>query len=168
MHNDTTNPLLDFSGLPRFDDIKPEHVSPAIDVLIAQASSVVEDFALSLGIGRADPDARIEAGLGTLGAIAVLGAGLRKLFFLSLLFFSLGCVRELLFFLQFLVLAADFGRGRGWLGSFGRRGGFYRGLGLERLLRDSHGAQFHPLSAKHQHRFVGRVALGLDPVADGA
>ena len=44
--------------------------------------------------------------------------------------------------------------------------GFYRGLGLERLLRDAHGAQFHPLSAKRQHRFAGRVALGLDPIAD--
>ena len=44
--------------------------------------------------------------------------------------------------------------------------GFYRGLGLERLLRDAHGAQFHPLPAKRQHRFAGRVALGLDPIAD--
>ena len=25
------NPLLDFAGLPRFDEIKPEHVAPAID-----------------------------------------------------------------------------------------------------------------------------------------
>jgi oligopeptidase A len=37
----TSNPLLDFSGLPRFDEIKPEHVLPAIDELIANASSVV-------------------------------------------------------------------------------------------------------------------------------
>ena len=44
--------------------------------------------------------------------------------------------------------------------------GFYRNTGLERLLRDAHGAQFHPLSAKRQHRFTGRVALGLDPIAD--
>jgi alkylation response protein AidB-like acyl-CoA dehydrogenase len=44
--------------------------------------------------------------------------------------------------------------------------GFYRKAGLERLLRDAHGAQFHPLSAKRQHRFTGRVALGLDPIAD--
>jgi oligopeptidase A len=35
------NPLLDFSGLPRFDAIKPEHVEPAIDELIANASKVV-------------------------------------------------------------------------------------------------------------------------------
>jgi alkylation response protein AidB-like acyl-CoA dehydrogenase len=46
--------------------------------------------------------------------------------------------------------------------------GFYRKTGLERLLRDAHGAQFHPLSAKRQHRFTGRVALGLDPIADAA
>lgn len=46
--------------------------------------------------------------------------------------------------------------------------GFYRKTGLERLLRDAHGAQFHPLSAKRQHRFTGRIALGLDPIADAA
>jgi oligopeptidase A len=32
-----TNPLLDFSGLPRFAAIKPEHVAPAIDALLAEA-----------------------------------------------------------------------------------------------------------------------------------
>ncbi|HZV63723.1 MAG TPA: M3 family metallopeptidase [Telluria sp.] len=36
-----TNPLLDFSGLPRFDAIRPEHVTPAIDTLIEHASEVV-------------------------------------------------------------------------------------------------------------------------------
>jgi oligopeptidase A len=35
------NPLLDFSGLPRFDQIRPEHVTPAIDYLIAHAREVV-------------------------------------------------------------------------------------------------------------------------------
>src|SRR5262245_55437840 len=29
------NPLLDFSGLPRFSEIKPEHVTPAVDELLA-------------------------------------------------------------------------------------------------------------------------------------
>jgi alkylation response protein AidB-like acyl-CoA dehydrogenase len=43
-------------------------------------------------------------------------------------------------------------------------GGLFRAMGLERLLRDIHGAQFHPMQAKRQHRFTGRVALGLDPV----
>ena len=46
--------------------------------------------------------------------------------------------------------------------------GFYRKTGLEQFLRDAHAAQFHPLSAKKQHRFSGRVALGLDPISDAA
>ena len=41
---DTTNPLLDFSGLPRFDIVKPEHVTPAIEQLIAHASAVVRQL----------------------------------------------------------------------------------------------------------------------------
>ncbi len=36
------NPLLDFSGLPRFDAIAPEHVAPAIDQLLAQAEAAVK------------------------------------------------------------------------------------------------------------------------------
>jgi alkylation response protein AidB-like acyl-CoA dehydrogenase len=43
-------------------------------------------------------------------------------------------------------------------------GGLLRDLGIERLVRDIHGAQFHPLPAKRQHRLTGRVVLGLDPV----
>jgi acyl-CoA dehydrogenase len=46
--------------------------------------------------------------------------------------------------------------------------GFFRKLGLERLLRDAHGAQFHPLPEKRQQLFTGRVALGLDPVEPSA
>jgi alkylation response protein AidB-like acyl-CoA dehydrogenase len=42
--------------------------------------------------------------------------------------------------------------------------GIFRPMGLERLVRDMHAAQFHPLQAKRQHRFTGRLALGLDPV----
>lgn len=41
MNFDNINPLLDFSGLPRFDAFKPEHVTPAIAQLIADASAVV-------------------------------------------------------------------------------------------------------------------------------
>jgi len=41
--------------------------------------------------------------------------------------------------------------------------GLFTALGLERLLRDIHGAEFHPLQEKRQHRLTGRVALGLDP-----
>ena len=42
--------------------------------------------------------------------------------------------------------------------------GFFRSLGLERLLRDVHGASFHPLPEKRQLLFTGRLALGLDPI----
>ncbi len=41
MTTDVQNPLLDFSGLPRFDLIKPEHVTPAIDTLLEQSRAVV-------------------------------------------------------------------------------------------------------------------------------
>jgi alkylation response protein AidB-like acyl-CoA dehydrogenase len=41
---------------------------------------------------------------------------------------------------------------------------FFRSVGLERLLRDVHGARFHVLQEKRQHLFSGRVALGLDPI----
>jgi hypothetical protein len=34
----------------------------------------------------------------------------------------------------------------------------------ERLLRDVHGAQFHPLPEKRQHLFTGKLALGQDPI----
>ncbi len=36
------NPLLDFSGLPRFNEIRAEHVAPAIDQLLAEARAAVE------------------------------------------------------------------------------------------------------------------------------
>ncbi|MBK9021867.1 MAG: M3 family metallopeptidase [Sulfuritalea sp.] len=36
------NPLLDFSGLPRFDAVTPDHVAPAIRQLIAENRSLVE------------------------------------------------------------------------------------------------------------------------------
>jgi oligopeptidase A len=39
-----TNPLLDFSGLTRFDLIRPEHVTPAIDLLIQKASEVAKQL----------------------------------------------------------------------------------------------------------------------------
>ena len=35
------NPLLDFSGLPRFSEIGPEHVAPAIDRLLAEGRAAV-------------------------------------------------------------------------------------------------------------------------------
>ncbi len=37
-----TNPLLDFSDLPLFDKIQPEHVGPAMDELLGQAETALE------------------------------------------------------------------------------------------------------------------------------
>ena len=36
------NPLLDFSGLPRFDAVQPEHVTPAIRHLLDENRALVE------------------------------------------------------------------------------------------------------------------------------
>lgn len=38
----TTNPLLDFSGLPRFDAVKPEHVAPAVHALLDENRALIE------------------------------------------------------------------------------------------------------------------------------
>jgi len=35
------NPLLDFSGLPRFSDFKTEHVTPAVDALLAENRALI-------------------------------------------------------------------------------------------------------------------------------
>jgi oligopeptidase A len=37
-----SNPLLDFSALPLFDRMAPEHVAPAVDELLAQADAALE------------------------------------------------------------------------------------------------------------------------------
>ncbi len=39
------NPLLDFSGLPRYDAIEPTHVAPAINELIAENRRVIDGLA---------------------------------------------------------------------------------------------------------------------------
>ncbi len=41
------NPLLDFNGLPKFDQIRAAHVVPAIDYLLAQGRECVERLATS-------------------------------------------------------------------------------------------------------------------------
>ena len=43
-----------------------------------------------------------------------------------------------------------------------RGASFYRDVGLERAFRDVQAARFHPLQAKPQMRYTGRVALELD------
>ncbi len=40
--NLSNNPLLDFQDLPRFDAIQPEHIAPALDELLTQASDALE------------------------------------------------------------------------------------------------------------------------------
>ncbi len=40
--SNSNNPLLDFSALPRFPEIQPEHVSPAVDELLQHNREVVE------------------------------------------------------------------------------------------------------------------------------
>ena len=41
------NPLLDFSGLTAFDEIHPEHITPAIDTLLTEARDVVTHITAS-------------------------------------------------------------------------------------------------------------------------
>ncbi len=43
------NPLLDFSGLPRFADILPEHVGPAVEALVAENHQVLEQVLAHAG-----------------------------------------------------------------------------------------------------------------------
>lgn len=47
-------------------------------------------------------------------------------------------------------------------------GGYFRKAGIERLLRDVHASQFHPLPEKRQQLFTGRLSLGLEPVETAA
>ncbi|GAB2819905.1 M3 family metallopeptidase [Comamonas piscis] len=37
-----TNPLLDFSGLPRFDQVQPAHIAPAIDQLLSESEAALK------------------------------------------------------------------------------------------------------------------------------
>ena len=42
--------------------------------------------------------------------------------------------------------------------------GYFKGMGLERRFRDIQASRYHPIQEPKQHRFSGRIALGLDPV----
>lgn len=42
LNNSTQNPLLDFSGFPRFDLVAPAHVQPAIEQLIQRSRELIE------------------------------------------------------------------------------------------------------------------------------
>ena len=37
----TSNPLLDFSGLPRYGSIRVEHIGPAVDALLAENRGLI-------------------------------------------------------------------------------------------------------------------------------
>ena len=56
---DTVNPLLDFSGLPRYRSIRPEHVASAIDQLLAENRALIaqltEEGAAASWTGLAEP-----------------------------------------------------------------------------------------------------------------
>ena len=41
-HKGMNNPLLDFSDLPAFDQVRPEHVAPAMNLLLAEADAALE------------------------------------------------------------------------------------------------------------------------------
>jgi oligopeptidase A len=45
-----SNPLLHLAGLPKFNKIKPEHVTPAIDSLITEGRALIEELATSTEI----------------------------------------------------------------------------------------------------------------------
>jgi oligopeptidase A len=42
-----SNPLLYLAGLPKFNEVKPEHVSPAIDSLLSEGRALIESLATS-------------------------------------------------------------------------------------------------------------------------
>ena len=42
-----SNPLLHFAGLPKFNEIKPEHVSPALDTLLNEGKQTIATLATS-------------------------------------------------------------------------------------------------------------------------
>jgi len=42
-----SNPLLHLAGLPKFNEVKAEHVSPAVDSLLAEARATIETLATS-------------------------------------------------------------------------------------------------------------------------
>jgi len=47
-----TNPLLDFSGLPRFAEIRTEHISPAVSELLAEGRSVISTIRADTAIPK--------------------------------------------------------------------------------------------------------------------
>ena len=72
------NPLLDFSGLPRFSDFRPEHVTPAIDQLLAENRALVARLAPEDALVVASDHGNVEdlsVRNHTLAPVPVLGFG---------------------------------------------------------------------------------------------
>ena len=61
-----TNPLLSFTELPRFDQIAPTHVAPAIDALEGYPHQVLDDDEVVKLVRGIDVEARVD------GAFAAL------------------------------------------------------------------------------------------------
>ena len=55
----SSNPLLDFTDLPRFDEVRPEHVAPAVDELLAQADQALATVTASAFPSRWDDIAKV-------------------------------------------------------------------------------------------------------------
>jgi len=72
------NPLLDFTSLPRFADILPEHVNPAIEQLIAEAQTAITAAAKAESVSWATVVERLQDATEQLGrawgAVAHLNA----------------------------------------------------------------------------------------------
>ena len=45
-----SNPLLHFVGLPKFNEVKPVHVSPALDALLSEGKQAIEALAISTDV----------------------------------------------------------------------------------------------------------------------
>jgi len=54
-----SNPLLDFSDLPLFDQVQPSHVAPAMDVLLADADAALETVTKAAFPARWDEIAKV-------------------------------------------------------------------------------------------------------------
>ena len=43
--SNASNPLLHLAGLPKFNEIKPEHISPALDMLLSEGKQIIDALA---------------------------------------------------------------------------------------------------------------------------
>ena len=69
------NPLLDFSGLPRFEAFKPEYVTPAIDELLAANRALVATLAANRAPASSEQGSRLRDATVRESGAAPLSAG---------------------------------------------------------------------------------------------